>query len=247
MRLLGNYSQAEAKIAREVKTETLIQVVNNLKQPDQFWFIFVDQFEELFTTSDENKRHEFINGLMKLSKAKLPDVKIMATMRADFIERLSDYPQLVEATQKHRPMIVEMQHSELGLAIEQPAAHHGVVFEDKLVDTIIDDIQGRAGYLPLLQYTLNLVWDEEVINNRTLNISTYQSLGGVKGALQQHVNDIYDKFSLSQQRAAQRIFLKLVDIGENAESGIEWKPVRRRAQLSEFGDDERDVLLKWRC
>jgi len=38
--------------------------------------------------------------------------------------------------------------------------------------------------------------------------------------------------------------LKLVGIGENAESGIEWKPVRRRAMLSEFGDDERDVLLK---
>ncbi len=247
--LLGNkYTQAEAKIAREVKAETLIQVANNLKQPDQFWFIFIDQFEELFTTSDENKRHEFINGLMQLSQAKLPKVKIMATMRADFLERLSDYPQLVEATQKHRPMIVEMQPNELRLAIEQPAAHYGVVFEAGLVDTIIAEVQGQAGCLPLLQYTLNLVWEDEVetgsINNHTLNISTYQKLGGVRGALQKHVNCIYDKLLLSEQQAAQRIFLKLVGIGENAESGIEWKPVRRRAQLSEFGDDEHDVLLK---
>lgn len=246
--LTNNYSQAEAKIAREVKAETLTQVVNNLKQADDFWFIFVDQFEELFTTSDKNKRHEFINGLMKLSQAKLPKVKIMATMRADFLERLSDYPQLVSATQKHRPMIIEMQPSELRLAIEQPAAHHGVVFEAGLVDTIIAEIQGQAGCLPLLQYTLNLVWEDEVktgsINNRTLNISTYQKLGGVQGALQQHVNSIYDKLSPSERLATQRIFLKLVGIGENAESGIEWKPVRRRAQLSEFGDDEHDVLLE---
>ena len=245
--LRGNYSQAEAKIAREVKAETLIQVVKNLKQADDFWFIFVDQFEELFTTSDENKRHEFINGLMQLSQAKLPKVKIMATMRADFLERLSDYPQLVEATQKHRPMIIEMQPSELRDAIEQPAAHHGVVFEAGLVDTIIAEVQGQAGCLPLLQYTLNLVWEDEVktagINDRTLNISTYQTLGGVQGALQKHVNCIYDELSPSEQQATQRIFLKLVGIGENAESGIEWKPVRRRAQLSEFGDDERDVLL----
>ena len=246
--LLSKYSQAEAKIAREVKEETLVQVANNLKQSDEFWFICIDQFEELFTLSDENKHREFINGLMKLSKAELPNVKIMVTMRADFLERLSDCPQLVEATQKHRPMIVEMQSSELRLAIEQPAAHHGVVFEAELVDKIIAEVRGQAGCLPLLQYTLNLIWDSEVkigsINDRTLNINTYQSLGGVKGALQQHVNSIYEKLSSSEKFASQRIFLKLVGIGENSESGIEWKPVRRRAMLSEFGDDERDVLLK---
>ena len=251
--LLNNkYQQGETKIAREVKAETLVKVVNNLKQPSEFWFIFVDQFEELFTTSDQNKRREFVNGLMKLSQAKLPNVnnnlKIMATMRADFLERLGDFPQLVEATQKHRPMIVEMQSSELRLAIEQPAAHHGVVFETGLVDKIIASVRGQAGCLPLLQYTLNLVWEDEVktgsINDRTLNISTYQSIGGVKGGLQQHVNSIYDKLSPPEKLAGQRIFLKLVGIGENAESGTDWKPVRRRALLSEFGDDERDVLLK---
>jgi WD40 repeat protein len=246
--LLDNYSQKEAKIAREINSETLVKVANNLKQPEEFWFIFIDQFEELFTTSDENKRREFIDGLMKLSRAKLSNVKIMGTMRADFLERLSDFPQLVEATQKHRPMIVEMQSNELRLAIEQPAAHHGMVFEAGLVDKIIAAVQGQAGCLPLLQYTLNLLWDSEVktgsINDRVLNIVTYQDLGGVRGALQQHVNSIYKQFSLSQKQATQRIFLKLVGIGENAAEGIEWKPVRRRAMLSEFGNDERDVLLK---
>ncbi len=258
--LLSNkYPQKEAKIAREVNSETLVRVVNNLKKNDEFWFIFIDQFEELFTISDENKRREFINGLMKLSQAKLPNsnnsknnfknnLKIMATMRADFFERLSDFPQLVEATQKHRPMIVTMQRNELRLAIEQPAAHHGMIFEAGLVDKIIASIQGQAGYLPLLQYTLNLLWDSEVktggINDRILKISTYQNVGGVRGALQQHVNRIYESLSSSEQLIAQKIFLKLVGIGENAESGMEWKPVRKRTPLSEFDDDERDVLLK---
>ncbi|MEM6753253.1 MAG: ATP-binding protein, partial [Cyanobacteria bacterium P01_C01_bin.38] len=247
----SKYSQKSAKIAREINSETLVSVARNLKQSDKFWFIFIDQFEELFTTSDETKRREFINGLIKLSKAKLPNVdnnlKIMATMRADFFERLSDFPQLVETTQKHRPMIVEMQSSELRLAIEQPAAHYGMIFEAGLVDKIINEVQGQAGCLPLLQYTLNLVWEEEVktgsINDRVLNMSTYQNVGGVTGALKQHVNSIYKQFSALEKQATQRIFLKLVGIGENVESGIEWKPVRRRAMLSEFKDDERDVLL----
>ncbi|AKG20075.1 NACHT and WD repeat domain-containing protein [Calothrix sp. 336/3] len=246
--LLSKYSQAEAKIAREQKAETLINVVNNLKKDGEYWLIFIDQFEELFTISNEDRRREFINGLMRLSQAKLPNVKIMGTMRADFLERLSDFPQIVEATQKYRPMIVEMQPNELRLAIEQPAAHHGVIFEPGFVNRILADIQGQAGCLPLLQYTLNLIWEDEIktgsINDRTLNISTYDDLGGVKGALQQHVNCFYKKLSPSERLATQRIFLKLVGIGESAESGIEWKPVRRRAMLSEFGDDERDMLLK---
>jgi len=202
----------------------------------------------LFIISDENKRGEFVKGLIKLSQAKLPNVKIIAAMRADFFERLREFPQLVEVTQKHRPMIVEMQPSELRLAIEQPAAHHGVVFEAGLVDTIIASIQGQAGCLPLLQYTLNLLWSEKVktgsINDRTLNISTYQNIGHVRGALQKHVDSLYKELSSSEKQAVQRIFLKLVGIGENTESGIEWKPVRRRALLSEFGDNERAVLLK---
>ena len=246
--LRGKYSQAEAKLAREVKAETLIQVVKNLRQRNEYWLIFIDQFEELFTTTDENKRREFINGLVELSRAKLPKIRIIATMRVDFLERLSDFPQLVAETQQHRPMILEMQPNELRVAIEQPAAHHGMVFEDGLVDKIIADVRGQAGYLPLLQYTLNLLWEDEVktgsIDDRTLNTSTYQKLGGVKGALQQHVDNIYQNLSQAERLATQRIFLRLVGIGENAEAGIQWKPVRRRAQLSEFGEDEREVLLK---
>ena len=242
--LSNNYSQKPAKIAREGQAETLIQVVKNLKQRNEFWFIFIDQFEELFTISDKNKSHEFITGLMQLSQAKLPNIKIMATMRTDFQDRLSDYPQLVEATQKNR----QMQPNELRIAIEQPAAHHGVVFEAGLVDKIIAEIQGQAGCLPLLQYTLNLLWDEvktgTIDDDRTLSINTYQELGGVTGALQQHVNNIYKSLSEPEQQVTRRIFLRLVEIGKNAAAGIEWKPVRRRAQLSEFGEDERDLLLK---
>lgn len=144
-------------------------------------------------------------------------------------------------------MIAEMQLDELRLAIEQPAAHHGVVFETGLVKQIIDDVQGQAGYLPLLQYTLNLLWETEVesqsIEDRTLNIGNYRKLGGVRGALQQHIDQIYESLSESEKLATQRIFLKLVGIGEDEESGTEWKPVRRRATRSEFSDPLEQTVL----
>lgn len=249
--LLGKYKQSEAQIARIAKENTLTQLVRSLKQQDAYWFILIDQFEELFTTTESSKQDVFIKSLVQLvkniNKAGDRSIKLVATMRADFLDRLSPYPDLIKITDKHRPMLAEMQLDELRLAIEQPAAHHGVVFETGLVKQIIDDVQGQAGYLPLLQYTLNLLWETEVqsqsIEDRTLNISNYQKLGGVRGALQQHVDQIYKSLSESERIAAQKIFLKLVGIGEDEEAGTEWKPVRRRATRSEFSDPLEQTVL----
>ena len=271
---------AQAEMARAGQADTLSQAVKELKQPEDFWLIFVDQFEELFTVSTPEKRDRFIEGLVQLSKAqaKNPLIKIIATMRADFLDRLDPYPAslLARATQSHRPLLTQMHPDDLRQAIEQPAAQHGVVFETGLVEEIIKDVQGQAGYLPLLQYTLNLLWESEVqdggIHDRTLNISSYHQIGKVRGALEKRVEQIYQALDQpnqlailrnggmippapdpkikagghtpsSAQLAAQRIFLKLVEIGGDAASGTEWRPVRRRTKRSEFKDAQEQSVL----
>lgn len=251
--LSRGFSQSHAQLAREGKTDTLSQVVNGLKPPESYWLIVVDQFEELFTVSTPENRDRFIHSLAKLSKDRAQDakLKLVATMRADFLDHLDPAPAnlLARITEKHRPLITQMHPDELRLAIEQPAAHHGVVFETGLVEEIIKDVQGQAGYLPLLQYTLNLLWESEVkagdLQDRTLNISSYRRLGGVRGALQQRVDEIYQSLSTAEQLAAQQIFLKLVEIGGDEASGTAWKPLRRRAARSEFvGEQEQTVLTQ---
>ena len=190
-----------------------------------------------------------MTGIIRLSKMQLTGVKIMMTMRADFLDRLSPYAEFIKLTNRHRPMIAEMQRDELRLAIEQPAAHHGVVFEEGLVEEMIKDVQGQAGYLPLLQYTLALLWETEkqagALQDRTLQISTYRNLGGIRGALQKHVDQIYAALSPKEQLATQKIFLKLVGIGGNEDSETEWKPIRKRADREEFSDPlEQQVLTQ---
>ena len=94
--LREGYSQKEAEMARAGNADTLSQVVKTLKQPETFWLIVIDQFEELFTISEDDKRNCFIDSLVKLIRAAIPYVKVVATMRAGFLGRLSPYPKLVK-------------------------------------------------------------------------------------------------------------------------------------------------------
>ena len=232
------YKQSEAKFALKNSGHTLEQVVTLLKEPESQWLIFIDQFEELFTLcQDLERRKNFINNLVAIARSKDFSVKIILAMRADFLDRFSPYPHFARIAQRNIHLVTDLHEDELRQAIEQPAAHHGVVFESGLVAEIVRDVLGQAGSLPLLQYTLNLLWQNEDLSDRTLNIQTYRQIGGVRGALQQHVDDIYQHLRPPEQQAAKQIFLRLIDLTDaTRELSLGEKAVSRRAYLAEFED-----------
>ncbi|MCC3411578.1 MULTISPECIES: AAA family ATPase [unclassified Microcoleus] len=238
-----NYSQEDAGIALAGKSNTLTQVVQSLKKSDSQWLIFIDQFEEIFTTCPEDKRKNFIEGIVRLAKSKDDSVKIILTMRSEFMDNLTSYTNLWKILEGHHKFVTDLQDDELRLAIEQPAAKNGVVFEEGLVEEIITNVLGQAGSLPLLQYTLDLLWEQDDVKGRTLHTSNYRQIGGVRGALEQRVTKIYEAFTEEEKVAVKQIFLKLVDITPLAQDGIS-TVVSRRAYLSEFTDETVKKILK---
>ncbi|NJO94900.1 MAG: ATP-binding protein [Pleurocapsa sp. CRU_1_2] len=250
-----SFSKAEAEIALEAKVDTLSKVISTLRKDGERWLIFVDQFEELFTICDDlDKRKNFISGLVQVAKSGNSFIKIVLAMRSDFLEQLSFYPDLGNiANQNNIHLVTEMYPDELRQAIEQPAAKHGVMFEKGLVEQIIQEVEGQKGYLPLLQYTLNLLWESECqsrgadgrpnIEDRTLNKKNYAALEGIRGALQKRVSEIYSNLNQDQQTATKQIFLKLVNIVSN-NSGR--RAVSRRAYRDEFvGESVEKILNKF--
>jgi WD40 repeat protein len=238
-----SFRESQAKIARKAEADTLTEVINTLKKEDERWLIFVDQFEELFTScEDVDKRNYFIESLVRVAHSGDNSVKIILAMRADFLEQLSSYPALgAIANDNNIHLVTDMHPDELRQTIEQPVARHGVVFEEGLVQQIIAEVEGQKGYLPLLQYTLDLLWQIECrtvgtdgrlnLEDRTLNKTSYAALKGVRGALQKRVNEIYNHLNQDEQSATEQIFVKLVNIVDT-ESGS--KTVARRANRSEF-------------
>ena len=247
-----NFSKAEAEIALDAQADTLTKVINTLRKNEERWLIFVDQFEELFTICDDpDKRKNFISGLVELAQSGNSSVKIILAMRSDFLEQFSFYSDLgAIANENDIHLVTEMYPDELRQAIEQPAAKHGVVFEEGLVEQIIKEVEGQKGYLPLLQYTLNLLWESECkthgmdgrpnIEDRILNKRSYAVLEGVRGALQKRVNEIYSNLNQDQKISTKQIFLKLVNIVDT-DSGS--RAVNRRAYRDEFDGESVENIL----
>jgi WD40 repeat protein len=222
-----SYSQSQAEVARTIAADSLVQV-RSLKQ-DERWLIFIDQFEELFTRTPKKERNVFIASLVQLINIQDSSVKIVLTMRADFLGELSPYPELGKIHDRHSRMLTDMSGSDLKLAIKEPAARNGVLFGPGLVEEIIHDYEGGKGLLPLLQYTLNLLWENEDFSERVIKAKTYQKLGGVIGALQTQADKIYTDLNENQKKSAQKIFFELVDLAHD-------KPVSRRTNKSLFLD-----------
>ncbi|WP_293030634.1 ATP-binding protein [Moorena sp. SIO3I8] len=236
------FRKLDVDFVREGKHNTLLKLINKLKKNEEHWFFFIDQFEQLFIDYDLEKRKNFIEGIVQVAKKEDSSVRILLAMRSDFLEQFSFYPTLGAITnQNNIHLVTEMYPDELRQAIEQPAAKHGVVFEKGLVEQIIKEVEGQKGYLPLLQYTLDMLWQLECktvgadgrpyIEDRTLNKKNYVALDGVRGALKKRVNEIYNNLNQEEQSATKQIFVKLVNIVDT-EYGS--KTVSRRANRREF-------------
>ena len=235
--LQQEYGQAKAQLAKESKEDNLVMVVESLKQDDQQWLIFIDQFEELFTRTEKSLQDIFIKGLIKLIDKADPTVKVVMTMRADFLDKLSPYPHFANKIYKdYSDLLTDMEDVDLRLAIAEPVAINGVIFQKGLIEQIISDFHKKSVSLPLLQYTLDLLWRKDNPTDRILNNDTYKALGGVAGALKKQADEIFnnpkkeiDKLNESERKAAKQIFMQLI--------GLQGKePVSRRQEKSIFCD-----------
>lgn len=252
----AGFSQAQTRELGDARPETPANLIYTLQRGGDQWLFFVDQFEEIFTAGDETLRTGFIAALVQIAQDPNSSTKLVLAMRADFLDRFSPFPQFAKIIEKNIDFVADMHADELRLAIEQPAARHGVVFEQGLVEEIIKDVQGQAGSLPLLQYTLDLLWQEEARDNgladRHLNTQTYRELGGVRGALQKRANEIYASFgdgtdakaATPKQEIVRQIFLRLVDLAGEGSNDAAWRPVRRRASMAIFTTAPEQEILQ---
>ncbi len=205
--------------------------------------LVVDQFEELFAQHlPEQERQHFIDLLLTAVTEPGGPVIAVLTLRADYYDRPMRYPQLSRLIEACHVSVLPMDLHNLRAVIEEPAAQPDVqlTFEANLVGDLLFEAQGQAGALPLLEFTLDQLYQHR--EGHWLTLDAYQKIGGVKGALVQHAESTYASLPSEQHCAlARMLFLRLLDPGMT-----EQDTTRRRAAMSELllPDEQETRMLR---
>jgi hypothetical protein len=190
--------------------------------------LVVDQFEELFTLcSDHGERCAFLERLLKLGE----QMRVVLTMRADFWGECAPYRELKELMQARQELIAPMDAAELRRAMEMQAAKVGLRFEADLAATILEDVSGEPGNMPLLQHALRELWKRR--HGRWLRAEEYRAVGGVKRAIAETAEAVYRDLSSPDQERVRDIFVRLTLLDETGKTE-ERRDTRQRVRLDEL-------------
>lgn len=152
--------------------------------------LVVDQLDELFdaeVAEDIQSRFAKLLGLL----ARSGRVWIITTLRADLFDRFLGLPALKQLKDDGTSYdLTPPDAAELAAIVRGPAAAANLVYEtdkatgERLDEQLIRDA-GRPDLLPLLQFTLNRLFEmrETVDNKSRLTFAAYHALGGIEGAV----------------------------------------------------------------
>ena len=197
------------------------------RPPDAGAVCVVDQVEEAFTLCrDEAERGAFFANLLHAATVPGGQAIVIVTLRADFYPRVAAYPEFAQLVAAHQFLVSPLGEEGLRQAIEEPAAAVGLEFEPGLVDTIVEDVAGEPGALPLLEHALLELWKRR--SGTMLTLPDYRETGGVAGALGKDADAVLKRFTRNERDIARRVLLRLTQPGEGVED------TRRRATMSEL-------------
>ncbi len=225
-------SEQEVEAAIRTEPASIARMLRSAWGPDGGVVIFIDQLEELITLSDRDESTA-IADLLQWFSIPTPGVRMLATVRGDFLSNVAALPQLSEQISKSLFFLRPLAQERIREAIVGPAAVKNVRFESaRLVDMLVRSTEEAQGGLPLLQFTLRELW--EVRDDNLISARSLESLGGVTGALSRHADNVYNSLPVPMRDAAKRVILELVTA----------RRTRARKTEKELNPDNEDGIRK---
>jgi type II secretory pathway predicted ATPase ExeA len=208
--------------------------------------LVIDQAEELYTAATPEVLRRFVEDVLDACTA--APLTVVLTLRADFMNEVLGTPQLAQRVRDGIVYVTPMTAEDLRQVIEFPALRTGLSFEPGLVQRIVDEVEGRPGDLPLLEFVLAQLWERRT-GRGMLTHEAYEAIGEVEGAIATHADRVLAGFSSDEQAMARRILLQLVRPAlpsrlKTQEERATDPYVRRRASFGELGPGTRPVILK---
>jgi len=229
------------------------------EDPGHRLVLVVDQFEEVFAPGvDTTERAAFIaaldaagnqNQVSSSVGTRPPAALVVLGLRADFYPHASRSSILRTVLQNGQLVVGPMNEDELREAITQPARRAGGEIDEGLVELLLRDLQPvtsqsphdsaggeddrahEAGALPFLSHALLATWEVGNRNGR-MTVADYQKVGGIRGAIKQTADEVYQQLTDAQRETARLLFLRLVHVATDTPDTL------RRVAHAELVDGE---------
>ncbi len=219
----------------EIRLRDLSAEVVRKQHGTERFLLVVDQWEELYTLCKDSSHCQcFIDEI--LDAVQHGALTAVVTIRADFLGRVLDYRPLCDYLRNRQYNVGPMTPDELKEVILLPAAKVDCIVEESLLNRLLHDVATEPGHLPLLEFVLRALW--ETRDHGRFSLATYDSIGGLRGALTRHANAVYGSLSETEKSIARKVFLRVVRPGDAGQD------TRRRAFKREFSGDDWQVVTK---
>lgn len=174
--------------------------------------IVVDQFDEALARFPDESA-DLLATLLDVAEShhRTPRVDLVVTITSEPVDRLLAEPLFGSRLAGRTVALGAPSPDELRQAVEGPLAVPGMpVLERGLADVLMEDLDGERNPLPLLEFTLTLLWERQ--HRGVLTHHVYRELGGVGGAVSTYAEQVWQRFDAEEVR---RVLTQLVSPVEN--------------------------------
>jgi tetratricopeptide (TPR) repeat protein/energy-coupling factor transporter ATP-binding protein EcfA2 len=219
--------------------------------------LMIDQFEELFRyglaglglrrvgfeeTRAREEATQFVQILLDVANRRAKDVRVLITMRSDFIGDCAYFYGLSDAVSAGQYLVPNLTRSEREDTILKPIEKARASIEPELVERLINDCSVERDWLPVLEHCLMRLWDRAGARSagatRRIARGDYDAIGRMAESLSRHADEVLAQCAGSEL-AVEQAFRALSELDR------EGRAIRRALRfdklLAETGAEESDL------
>ena len=222
------------QVVRPEDKELVLRMLHAFAQEKKTTLLFyIDQFEELFTSTSTENRDSFLDLILYLHKNETTQLKIeiVFTMRSDYYPLLKQYKvftSLIEQNREENKYVIQrMGNEELKETIYKPLLSVNLVKEDEaktFAEFVVQSMGIKSNEITLLQIAMTQTW--RFLEEGKGLFDAYEKADGVSGALQKLAKETIE--AVGEEELLKTIFMRLIHFDRDGNH------TRRVVSKSEF-------------
>lgn len=210
--------------------------------------IVVEQFEEVFRVAfgddvrPADEVVQFVQILLEACRSRSRSINVLATMRSDFIGECARFYRLDKAVADGLFLIPALTRQQREDAIRRPIETAHATIDPSLVERLLND-RGDIDDLPVFQHCMLRLWhraNERNSSSPHIEAVDYASIGGLRGALSCHAEEIMESLPPPLAIAAEYVFRAMTDV--DALGRAVRRPLTLRRLKAETGLSHEDTV-----